>query len=173
MRAFSGFLIGIAILWIGVQLAISAWTDRRVAHEFQGIPFTSVLATDQAHLGAYGCTYSVVDLPETARSEPPRLSDLSSIHEWAAKSQTRWQPTPLRGSNEIEVLVGCLIGDARGTDRNGFFTGFGLGGYGKAAWDALNRPGNWVLVEKPSAEQQKMLFYAPQDRMALYVRWGD
>ena len=137
--------------------------DIHAKKKLPDVDYEEILAIKQFFYGtAYGCTYVVVRLSDNATQEPPAYKGRS------------WRRTPLdtvtlaHESNWHPGREGCLRDAGRGNDLDGA----GLEGFAEKAREIISKPGAWVRIYG-SPEHQVLQLYAPRERLALYMRFGD
>lgn len=133
---------------------------------FPHLEFEKVLAYKSRIKPSYGCTYLVLRLPKTARSEPPQvyLPDTSKNHDLMQKGF--WHSTPEPHSLNSSAHYQCLVGDPQK------FDGAGVAGYAAQISAILQQPAAW-FTSFGGVEGRKLFVYAPEARLAVVLRFGD
>jgi len=128
------------------------------------IEFEKVLADKQSFLRGYGCVYAVVELPAQSPKTKPKSQNVD------------WLPTPipkhiLNPSQFVNGREICMNSDVKEFGEDGL-PGAGLDGYGEAFLRIVRNEGAWAQVYGGS-ESQILTVYAPNERLAMYLRFGD
>ena len=140
---------------------------------FEDIQISRVLAFKETHrttsTRGYGCTYVVVRLAKDSPRTPPNIHLVSRGYSRNFAELGAWQDTPLPSDIELRDRRNCLIGMAGFPYKP---DGIGIDGYGEDIWSILQNPGAWFSIHG-SGEHQVMHVYAPEDRLAVRLRFGD
>lgn len=135
---------------------------------FEDIEVSRVLAYKKFHTSPYGCTFVVVRLAEDPPQKPPNIRLQSYSYRVNFADQGAWRPTPMEPTLDLGFRKSCLTG----VESDGRPEGRGLGGHGRAIWKALQKPNAWFSIHGGSAHQI-MHIYAPEERIAVRLRYGD
>ncbi|WP_299030667.1 hypothetical protein [uncultured Sulfitobacter sp.] len=131
---------------------------------FPDLEFKSVLAQKLRHTGGFGCTYVLLELPEDAPQEPPRV-----VPQWRTTSYEldgAWKRTPLLDKRELNGRGSCLTGD------DYYLDGARIDGFGPDILSLIMSPGAWYSIYG-RGEGQILMVYAPDAQRALHIRYGD
>lgn len=131
---------------------------------FPDLVFERVLTSKLRHSGGHGCTYVLLELPETAPQVPPRVVPQWGVRGFAAVGS--WTPTPITDKKLLNARGVCLTGDG---DQ---FDGAGIDGFGADIMSVINSDGAWYSLYG-SGEGQILMVYAADARLAFHLRWGD
>lgn len=133
---------------------------------FPELGFDGVLAHKSWTKPSYGCTYLVLRLPEQSASAPPRVQfpDLAVYDDLIRAGL--WHSTADPRGRELSARHQCLVGTPAKVD------GAGVAGFAAQLAEALQQPDAW-FASYGGVEDQTLLIYAPEQRLAAVLRFGD
>lgn len=133
---------------------------------FPELVFDEVLAYKSRGRPSYNCTYLVLRLPQRSLPAPPRvqLPDLAVYDDLIRAGL--WHKTADPRSLELSARHQCLVGNPAKID------GAGVAGFSVALTEILQQPDAW-FASYGGVEGQHLLIYAPEQRLAAVLRFGD
>ena len=165
MRLLTRFVLLCAALGLTACYNVGG---RENAHAlFPDLTISDVLAYKSSFSkSGYGCTYVVLRLEHDPATAPPIVVLQESGYATNFAKLGAWQQTPVSEGVELAEREYCLTGWPEKVE------GAGLEGYGAQIAKILMQPDAWFSVYG-SAEHKVFMVYAPQERIAIRLRWGD
>ena len=164
MRGRSGLALCALILTL-----VGCWpqnADEFVRSIFPDLIYDEVLAFKHRGQLSYNCTYMVLRLPIVPIKEPPRVlfPDLAFYDDFVKGGV--WKATANQRSVELSDKYLCLTVSPEKVD------GAMIEGFAAEIVQILVEPDAWYS-EFGGSEGQKLLIYAPERRLAIWMRFGD
>ncbi len=141
-------------------LSLSA--DQFAQSIFVDLAYTKVLAFKSRIKTPHGCSYLVLELPEDTEVAPP----VPVFPDYVGPSERVWASTLDAQNVEINSRHPCLILEPEKFDWAG------VAGFSSQITTILKQQGAW-FVRSGGVEGIELVVYAPQDRLAVYLRFGD
>jgi len=157
-----------AAIWLMLVIGALAYTKRSAQSIFPDMNISRVLKWKPSHGGPFGCTYLVIRLSQNAAMTPPRVVIPERGYKSRFAKDGAWRPTPVPADVDLNDRGRCLSGWPNGSD----FDGAKLDGYGPKLAEILRLPGAWFSLYG-KGEHQVLMIYAPKQRVAMRLRFGD